>query len=87
MIKPNGYLRFKTALGAETDIDCAVKISGPMCIWIGKEKIFIPNQEKIKKYDWFKELVSKYGEYQGIFQMVSKIIVPGEEEPDGKPAW
>ncbi len=95
MIEPNGYLRFKTALGTETDIDCHVKISGPMCIWIGQyiegevrtQKIFIPNQDNIKKYSWFKECVKKYGEYQGVFARISKIVVPGEEDVVKKPAW
>ncbi|MEE9437582.1 MAG: hypothetical protein V3V14_01200, partial [Saprospiraceae bacterium] len=62
MIEPNGYLRFKTELGTETDIDCNVKISGPICIWLGghieaevkHQKLFLPNQEKMATHSWFK---------------------------------
>ena len=85
---PNGYMRFKSALGAETDIDVHVKISGPICIWLdGRNKLYLPNQELIKKQSWFKEYVSKYGEYQGVFQRDTKIEMPDSEEKPNKLQW
>ena len=90
-IKPNGYIRFKTSLGIETDIECHVKVSGVMCVWYsddsGKKMIFVPDRETMKCYSWFKDLVKEHGECQGIFQNVNKIIIPGEEEIERKPEW
>jgi hypothetical protein len=93
-IIPNGYIRFKTALGTETDIDVHVKISGVICIWIGQfidgdgqPREYLPDQEAMKKMSWWKELVRKYGEYQGIFQRNSKIEIPGEEAKPNKLNW
>ncbi len=88
MFNPNGYMRFKTALGTETDINVHVKISGPICVWLdGGSKLYLPNQEQIKKQSWFKEYVKKYGEYQGLFQRDTKIEIPGEAKPENKLNW
>lgn len=93
-IIPNGYVRFKTSLGTETDIDVHVKISGVMCVWIGQfiggdgePKVFLNNFEAMKKMPWWKELVRKYGECQGVFQRNSKIEIPGEEAKPNKLNW
>lgn len=87
MIKPNGHLRFKTALGAETNIDCHVKISGTICVWYdGKNTAFIPSFYGIKKYEWFKELEKNHGKCQGLFQK-DKIVIPGEEGEEQRPDW
>lgn len=87
-IIPNGYMRFKTALGAETDINVHVKISGPICIFFpNKEKMFLPSQDKMNKQDWFKSLVTNHGEYQGLFQRDITIEIPGEAQPNNKLNW
>jgi hypothetical protein len=91
MIIPNGYIRFKTELGTETDINVHVKISGNMCVWYSDEtgdyRRFVPDFESLKKCDWFKELIKKYGRCQGIFQRVTKIEMPGEPKPNNKLNW
>jgi hypothetical protein len=94
MIEPNGHLLFKTALGTETKIDVHVKVSGPVCIWIGQfidgdgtPKVYLPSQGHIREASWYEELIRKYGECQGIIQKINKVVVPGEVEPDGKPNW
>lgn len=88
VINPNGYMRFKSALGTETDIDVHVKISGPICIWLNNgTKLYLPNQDKMKEQNWFKEFVDKYGEYQGIFQRDTKIEMPDSEEKPNKLQW
>ncbi len=88
MINPNGYMRFKTALGTETDIDVCVKISGNICIFLPNEqKLFLPNQNKMAKQDWFKSLVENHGKYQGIFQRDTTIEISGEAKPENKLNW
>lgn len=87
-IIPNGYMRFKTSLGTETDVDVCVKISGPICIWLPNEqKLYLPSQDKMIKQDWFKSLVKNHGEYQGLFQRDTKIEIPGEAQPNNKLNW
>jgi hypothetical protein len=87
-IIPNGYMRFKTALGTETDVNVTVKISGPICIFLPNEqKLFLPSQDKMTKQDWFKSLVKNHGQYQGLFQRNVKIEIPGEAEPENKLNW
>jgi hypothetical protein len=87
-IIPNGYLRFKTALGTVTDISVCVKISGNICIWLPNEqKLYLPSQDKMNKQDWFKSLEKNHGEYQGLFQRDTKIEIPGEPEPANKLQW
>jgi hypothetical protein len=87
-ILPNGYMRFKSSLGNNKDIDVHVKISGPICIWLeGGTKLYLPSQELIKKQDWFKDLVKKYGEYQGIEQRDTVIEMPDSEEKPNKLQW
>jgi hypothetical protein len=87
-IIPNGYMRFKTALGTETDVNVHVKISGNICIFLpNDQKLFLPNQDKMAKQDWFKSLVANYGEYQGLFQRDTKIEMPDSEEKPNKLQW
>ncbi len=87
-IKPNGYMRFKTTLGTETDVNVHVKISGNICIFLpNDQKLFLPNQDKMNKQDWFKSLVANHGEYQGVFQRDTKIEIPGEAKPANKLQW
>jgi hypothetical protein len=87
MIKPNAQLKFKTALGAETNVECHVKISGTICVWFdGENKMFMPSFSSIKKCDWFKDLEKNHGKLVGLFHK-DKVVIPGEEEEAQRPDW
>jgi hypothetical protein len=87
-IIPNGYLKFKTALGTETEVNVCVKISGPICVFLpNNQKLFLPNQNKMQKQEWFKSLVQNHGEYQGLFQRDTQIEMPDSEEKPNKLQW